>query len=140
MNSLKAIYDILENINRSINNKEDMLIQNLKDPIFGKILRKVLDYMTNPKYSFQIKQIKYCVYFDDPIASENQNVNSIFKMLDYLIEKEGNPSDEEIAFLEKISSSDMETVEVVTRILIKFPGCGLTNERIAEILEDQNVK
>ena len=58
-------------------------------------------------------------------------------MLEYLNEIEKDTSSEEIAFLERISSSNPETVEVVTRILNKFSGCGLTNEQIAEILNEK---
>lgn len=138
LTSLKEIYNILEDINQSISNKTELLIKYLNDPIFGKTLAKVLDYMTDPQKYIKLTKINNCIYFTDELAAENQNVDGIFKMLDYLIEKNSEPSDDEIKFLEKISSSDMETVEVVTRILIKFPGCGLTNENIREILESEN--
>jgi hypothetical protein len=135
LTSLKEIYKMLESLNNSITNKEEKLIKYLDDPIFGGTFRRVLEYISYDKYIFGLKQIKYCVYFEDPIAAEHQNVDSIFEMLDYLNQKEGDPSDDEISFLEKISSSDVETVEVVVRILNKINCCGLTNERVIEILE-----
>ena len=136
LTSLKVIYEILENINHSPNNKEEVLRKHLKDPIFGPTLRKVLIYMIDKKYLFRLKKINYCVYFDDPVAAENQHVDGIFEMLEYLNTKTSDVSDEERTFLEKISSSDTETIEVVLRILNKFSGCGLINERIMEILEE----
>lgn len=137
LTSLKVIYEILEDINHSQMNKEDVLRKHLKDPIFGPTLRKVLTYIVSEKYSFQLKNIKYCIYFDDPVAAENQHVDGIFEMLDYLNMKQDDISDEEKSFLEKISSSDVETVEVVVRILNKSTGCGLPNIRIMEILEEK---
>ena len=117
-------------------NKEEVLRKHLKDPIFGQTLRKVLTYIIDPKYSFRLTKINYCVYFDDAAAAENQHVNGIFEMLDYLNSKTGDVSDEEKSFLEKISSSDPETVEVVLRILNKSASCGLTNTQINQILEE----
>lgn len=134
--SFKVIYEMLEDINKSQKNKEDILKKYLKDPIFGKTLRQVLNYMIDEKIDFHIKRINNCIYFDDPIASENQNTDGIFKMLDYLQTLTSDPSIDEISFLEKVSSIDVETVEVVTRILNKTSGSGLTNESIKSILEE----
>ena len=46
LTSLKQIYMMLEDINRKIDNnsKIDLLRTSLNEPIFGKILRKVLEY------------------------------------------------------------------------------------------------
>ncbi len=136
LNSLKEILNMLENINRSVDNKTDLLIKYLKDPIFGKTLARTLEYMTDPNKIFRPIRIGFCIYFNDPIAIENQNVGGIFQMLDYLLEKETDPSAEEISFLEKISSADPETVEIVTRIITKSPACGLTNEEILRIIKE----
>ena len=135
LTSLKVIYSILEEINQSTKDKKDLLKKHLDDPIFGKTLKRVLEYITND-FKFNLKQIRYCVYFDDPIAAEHQHVNGIFNMLDFLNSKQDDPSDEEIAFLEKISSADPETIEVVVRILNKFSACGLTNDQIMKILKE----
>lgn len=136
LTGLKVIHDMLESVNQSTNNKEDVLRNFLSDPIFGKTLRRTLEYVTDKKHFFRLKRIRYCVFFDDKVAAEHQNVDSIFDMLDYLSEKPKDSSDDEISFLEKISSSDVETVEVVTRILNKMSGCGLVNETIVSILEE----
>jgi len=134
--SLKTIYEMLESINQKSYDKEGLLKKHLSDPIFGKTLRRVLEYITSDKYSFNLKRINYCVYFDDPIAAENQNSDGIFEMLDYLNNKQSDVSDDERTFLEKVSSIDPESVEVVTRILNKYPGCGLTDEAIIEVLKE----
>jgi hypothetical protein len=134
--SLKTIYEMLESINQKSYDKEGLLKTHLNDPIFGKTLRRVLEYITNDKYVFSLKRINYCVYFDDPIAAENQNSDGIFEMLDYLNNITSDVSDEERAFLEKVSSIDPETVEVVTRILNKYSGCGLIDDDIIKILEE----
>jgi len=134
--SFKVIYEILEEINKSQNKKEDILRKHLKDPIFSKTLREVLNHLIDKKHIINLKRVNYCIYFDDPIASENQNTDGIFKMLEYLYEKGSDPSIDEISYLEKVSSIDVETVEVVTRILNKFSGCGLTEESIKSILEE----
>jgi len=138
LTSLKVIYEMLESINQKSDNKEDILKKYLNDPIFGSTLRKVLDYITNQDLKFPLKRINYCLYFDDKIAAEHQNVDSIFEMLDYISIKQSDPSDEERTFLERISSSDVETVETVMRILNKMSGCGLTNEQIMKVLQDGN--
>ena len=127
---------MLEEINQSAGNKTELLKKHLNDPIFGKTLKKVLENITDPLKTFNIKQIRYCVYFDDSLAAEHQHVDGIFNMLDFLNSKQDDPSDEEIAFLEKISSADPETIEVVVRILNKFSGCGLTNDQIMKILKE----
>ena len=132
--SLKVIYEMLEEVNQSTNNKEGLLRNYLIDPIFGQTLRKVLTYMADTKHIFSLKKIKYCVYFNDPTAAEYQNVDGIFQMLNHLNKLGSDPSENEIIFLEKISSADPETVEIVTRILNKQTVTGLTNERIMEIL------
>ena len=134
--NLKVIYEMLENINQSSYDKEDRLKKHLSDPIFGKTLRKVLIYMTDDKYLFSVKKINYCAYFDDKLAAEKQNVDGIFEMLDYISGKTTGISDEEISFLEKISSPDVETVETVVRILNKQTGCGLTNDQVINILKE----
>ena len=136
--SLKQIYIMLEEINKKMDDhgKIGLLKEYLSDPIFGNVFRKVLVYIASSRRSYKLKRINYCIYFDDKIAAEHQNVDSIFTMLDYLNEKTSDASDEEISFLEKISSSDVETVEVVVRILNKQSGCGLTNEQIVEILQE----
>jgi TFIIF-interacting CTD phosphatase-like protein len=136
LTNLKVIYEMLEKINQSSFDKEDILRTQLTDPIFGKTLRKVLDYITDDKRTFSVKKISYCVYFDDKLAAENQNVDGIFEMLDYISGKTSGISDEEISFLEKISSPDVETVEVVMRILNKQSGSGLTNDQIIKILKE----
>ena len=133
----KVIYEMLENINQSINSKEDVLKKHLNDPIFGKTLRKVLEYIVNDNIIFSLKKIKYCIYFDDKIAAEHQNTDAIFQMLEFITTKETDLSDVEISFLEKISSSDIETIEIVTRILNKESGCGLLNEQIKRVLEGE---
>ena len=129
--SLKPIFTVLERINRKthIEMKRKILEENLEDPIFGDTLRKVLIYLSGESWNFKLKKINFCVYFDDAIALEHQNVESIFKMLEFINDKDGDISDDEISFLEKISSSDPETIEVVTRILNKESGCGLTKDR-----------
>lgn len=134
--NLKVIYEMLDGVNQSSFDKEDKLRTYLKDPIFGKTLRKVLEYMIDNKYIFSVKKIKYCVYFDDKLAAENQNVDGIFEMLDYISGKTTGISDEEVSFLEKISSPDVETTEVVMRILNKQTGCGLTNDIVMSILKE----
>ena len=136
LTSLKVIYEMLEEINQSSNDKEGILRRHLADPIFGPTFRKVLTYAADTKHVFGLKKIKYCIYFDDPIAAEHQHVDGIFQMLNYLNKLGSDPADSEISFLEKISSSNTETVETVMRILNKFPACGLSNERIMEILEE----
>ena len=137
LDSLKEIYNMLESINQTTFNKKILIKQYLKDPIFGKTFNQVLIFITDPKYKFKLKQIKFCTFFEDEFAIEHQNVKGIFQMLEYLNEIEKDTSSEEIAFLERISSSNPETVEVVTRILNKFSGCGLTNGQIAEILNEK---
>ena len=137
LESLKVIYQMLDEINRSVKNKEDLLKKHLRDPIFGKTLRKVLEYITNETLIFSLKKINFCVFFEDKIAAEHQNVASIFQMLDFIITKETYLSDDEISFFEKISSSDPETIETVMRILNKESGCGLMNNKIKEILEEK---
>ena len=136
LDSLKIIYQMIEEVNQKSFGKESTLRKHLSDPIFGDTLKKVLSYMINPKLIFPKVRISYVLYFSDKVAAENQHVEGIFKMLDYIAAKEDDLSDEEILFLERISSSDPETVEVVTRIINKFSGCGLTNEIIKEILEE----
>jgi len=138
--SLKTIYEMLESINQKSYGKEESLKTYLNDPIFGKTLRKVLEYITNNNYVFSLKKINYCVYFDDPVAAENQNSDGIFEMLDYLNNIQLDASDEEKAFLEKVSSIDAETIEVVTRILNKHSGCGLTDEDIIKVLKEPEEK
>lgn len=138
--SLKTIYEMLESINQKSYGKEELLKTHLNDPIFGKTLRKVLEYITNDNYVFSLKRINYCVYFDDPIAAENQNSDGIFEMLDYLNNLTSDVSDEERAFLEKVSSIDPESVEVVTRILNKYSGCGLTDDDIIKVLKEPEEK
>jgi hypothetical protein len=138
LSSLKEIYEMLEQINQKVFAKEDLLKEYLKDPVFGKILEKVLNYIACKEYKFQFKQINFCVYFNDPIAIENQNTDGIFEMLDYLINKSDEISEEEISFLEKISSSNIETIEVVTRIINKYSGCGISNQRLCEILRENS--
>ncbi len=136
LSSLKQIFNMLEDINRkiTIDDKLNLLRKFLKEPIFGAVLRKVLEYITNKNWQFKLKHINYCLYFEDKLAAEHQNTDGIFTMLEYISNKETDISDEEKSFLEKISSSDPETVEVVTRILNKESGCGLTNDQILEIL------
>lgn len=136
LTNLKEIYNMLEEINRTGKSKEDLLRSHLTNVIFGKTLRKVLEYITDTSKQFNLKKIEHFVYFDDPVAAENQTVDGIFQMLDYLNEKDDDPSDEEIDYLGKVSSSDAETIEVVTRILNKFSGTGLTNEQILEIIKE----
>jgi hypothetical protein len=140
LTGLKVIYEMIEAINQSSVDKEDLLRKHLADPIFGRTLKKVLEYMTDKIHFFKLRRVRYCVYFEDPVAAENQTVDGIFEMLDYLSNKQDDPSDEEISFLEKISSSDVETVEVVTRIMNKFSSSGLTNEQIVKVLEEENNK
>ncbi len=137
LDNLKEIYNMLESINQSTSDKRILMKQYLRDPVFGKTFRQVLIFITDQKHKFNIKQIKFCAFFEDKFAEEHQNVKGIFQMLDYLGEKGKSSSSEEIAFLERISSSNPETVEVVTRILNKFSGCGLTNEQIVEILNEK---
>jgi DNA ligase-1 len=63
-------------------------------------------------------------YNPDPITyQEHQNIDSIFKMLDYLSGKNGASNDEKL-FLEIISSLDPETADVVNRIVSKDLKCG----------------
>jgi len=130
LTSLKQIYIMLEDINRKIDDdsKNNLLRTFLNEPIFGKILRKVLEYLTNDKLQFKIKRVNFCTYFEDKVAAEYQNTDGIFEMLDYINSKSEDISEDEKSFLDKISSSDPETVEVVTRILNKESGTGLTNE------------
>jgi hypothetical protein len=138
LTSLKQIYMMLEDINRKIDNnsKIDLLRTSLNEPIFGKILRKVLEYLTNENLQFKIKRVNFCAYFEDKISAEHQNTDGIFKMLDYISSKSDDVSADEKSFLDKISSSDFETVEVVTRILNKEAGCGITNNKVIEILSE----
>jgi len=135
--SLKVIYEYLENINQSTLNKEETLKKYLKEPVFGKVLRQTLEYLANENLKFRINRINYCIIFEDKLAAEHQNTDSIFQMLDYLGTKDSDPSPEEISFLEKICSHDPETVEVVTRIINKQSGTGLTNKQIAKILNEK---
>ena len=130
---------MIEEVNQS-NDKEDILRKNLQDPIFGETLRRVLEYLTDKSLKFPLNRIKYCIYFEDKIAAEHQNVPGIFQMLDFIAAKEIDLSDDEITFFERVSSSDPETVEVITRILNKEAGCGLVNDKIIEILEETNVE
>ena len=139
LDTLKIIYQMIEEVNQS-NDKEDILRKNLQDPIFGETLRRVLEYLTDKSLKFPLNRIKYCIYFEDKIAAEHQNVPGIFQMLDFIAAKEIDLSDDEITFFERVSSSDPETVEVITRILNKESGCGLVNDRIVEILEETNVE
>jgi hypothetical protein len=138
LTSLKQIYIMLEDINRKIDDdsKDHLLRTFLNEPIFGKILRRVLMYITDESKQFKLKRIKFCTYFEDKVAAEHQNTDGIFDMLDYIDNKLDDISEDEISFLEKISSSDIETVEVVTRILNKEAGCGITNDKIIEILNE----
>jgi len=130
---------MLEDINRKLDDesKRDTLRKYLKEPIFGKVLRQVLVYLTGESWQFSIKRINFCMYFEDKTAAEYQNSDGIFDMLEYLNSKSDDISEDEKAFLEKISSSDPETVEVVTRILNKEAGCGLTNDVIESILLEE---
>jgi hypothetical protein len=138
LSNLKQIYTMLEDINRKIDSdgKIDLLRIFLNEPIFGEMLRKVLMYITDESKQFKLKRIKFCTYFEDKVAAEHQNTDGIFDMLDYIDNKLDDISEDEISFLEKISSSDIETVEVVTRILNKEAGCGITNDKIIEILNE----
>jgi len=138
LTSLKQIYIMLEDINRKIDDdsKDNLLRTFLNEPIFGKILRKVLEYLTNDELQFKIKRVNFCTYFEDKVAAEHQNTDSIFEMLDYIDSKSDDISEDEKSFLDKISSSDPETVEVVTRILNKEAGCGITNNKIIQILNE----
>lgn len=138
LSSLKEIYIMLQNINQSETEKEILLKKYLADPIFGKTLKKVLEYSTN-KNIYNITKINYISYFDDELAAEQQHVGGIFNMLDFIISKKDDLSDEEISFFEKISSSDVETTEVVMRILNKQTGCGLTNVEIIKILKESEI-
>lgn len=139
LESLKVIYQILEETNQS-NDKENILKKYLNDPIFGETLKKVLVYITDKSLMFPLKRINYCIYFEDKIAAEHQNVPGMFQMLDFIAAKDTDLSDDEITFFERISSSDPETIEVVTRILNKESGTGLINDKIVEILGENNVE
>lgn len=133
----KVIYEMLEEINQSVNKKEELLRRHLKDPIFGPTFKKVLEYMSDNIHIFKLRKVDYCIYFEDIVAAEHQNTDGIFEMLDYLSGNQNDTTIKETEFLNKISSVDVETVEVVTRILNKFSGCGLTNIQIIEILEEK---
>jgi hypothetical protein len=138
LTSLKQIYIMLEDINRKIDDdsKDHLLRTFLNEPIFGEMLRKVLMYTTDKSKQFKLKRIKFCTYFEDKVAAEHQNTDGIFEMLDYIDSKSDDISEDEKSFLDKISSSDPETVEVVTRILNKEAGCGITNNKIIQILNE----
>jgi len=137
LDTLKIIYRMIEEVNQSFN-KEETLRKNLNDPIFGQTLRRVLEYLTDKSLKFPLNRIKHCIYFEDKVAAEHQNVPGIFQMLDFIAAKETDLSDDEITFFERVSSSDLETVEVVTRILNKESGCGLVNDKIIEILGESH--
>jgi len=134
--SFKVIHEMLVKINNAIDNKEEVLINCTTDPIFGKTFIKVLHYITNPEFNFKLAQINYQPVFDDPIAAENQNTDGIFEMLDYLNKKDSDASINEITYLENISSVNLETIEVVNRILNRYSETGIGNERIQEILKE----
>jgi hypothetical protein len=138
LTSLKEIHNMLEEVNQLNDNKEELLRKHLENPIFGKTLKRVLEYITDKKHLFRLKRIHYRVFFEDKFAAEQQHVDGIFKMLDSLSEKVGDYSDEEILFFERVSSSDPETIEVINRILNKYSSTGLTNEQIIKVLEEKN--
>jgi len=94
---------MLEDINRkiTIDDKLNLLRKFLDEPIFGAVLRKVLEYLTDEKWQFKLKRINYCLYFEDKLAAEHQNTDGIFTMLEYIGSKETDISDEEKSFLEK---------------------------------------
>lgn len=141
LTSLKQIYIMLEDINskRSTDEKINYLKECLDDFIFGKILEKVLLYMINENLYFKLNRVRFIDFFEDNEAVAHQTSDDIFNQLDYFSNKIGELSDEEIAFFEKISSSDPETIEVINNILSKQSRTGLLNEQIKEVLEQRTI-
>jgi hypothetical protein len=70
--------------------KESVIAEFQDDPIF----RKVVNYSLNPFLKYNMSGIRYN---PDPITyQEHQNIDSIFKMLDYLSGKNGASNDEKL--------------------------------------------
>ena len=128
--SLKPIYQRLETINQDSSRlgKEKLIKQYCMDPLFV----KVVYYAVNPYLKFNTTQI---TYHETLIPDEQQTIENIFKMLDYLSQKRG-ATNEDINWLSKLSSIDEETIEVVRRIINKDLRCGASIKTFQKFISD----
>lgn len=131
-----TLSNVLQQINQigsttKMKEKENMIKEFSKDLLF----QKVVYYAINPFKQFNTKTISF---IND---SDNNNINDIFNFLDYLTTKRGaNSSD--ILELSRLSSIDIDTFEIINRIINKDLKCGAnikTFKKFIPNIPDHNV-
>lgn len=122
--SLNQVHMMLETIanTSSTNEKEKHLASFLKNPLF----RKTVQYAYNQGWSYNITDVTYH-------GNRPGSVEEIFDFLDYLREK-GSASNQDKEALNRLSSIDSETSEVVRRIITKDLRAGFGSKLIEKVM------
>lgn len=121
--SLSPILAILDDISNTPSRlkKEEIIEGHLTNSDF----KKVVKYALNPFWQYKTKRVDYFEGLDQVFIDEYHDDahENIFHMLDHLNENKG-ASNDDIEWLSKFASYDVETVEVVRRIINKDLRCG----------------
>lgn len=138
----------LSNVLRQLNIIRDHSGRNDKEDLISKFIinddfKKVVFYALNPFMQFKTNRIKYMknIEFYKAKCSSMGTNEAIFTMLDYLASKPG-ATDQDITYLSAYASIDLDTVEVVRRIITKDLDCGAaitTFRKYLSILPDYSV-
>jgi hypothetical protein len=122
--SLKPVYDMLEVLANtpSTNDKEELLVDYLKNKLFLKVCKYTLD----PRKKFKVK--KFPTEPQMYVLKDN-DVDGIFEFLDKLNEQKGaSKSDKDMLY--QLASIDTESYEVVKRICNGDLRCGVGTRTI----------
>ncbi len=133
--SLKPVLDILNQISDTPKNTEKVeIIEKYKDyPDF----QRVVELALNIYKRFNTTRVSYIKDLTPEFKEKylTKNHESLWKMLNYLTTKNG-ATDEDIKWLSSFSSYDLETVEVVKRIVTKKLKVGAGLKTFRKIFPD----
>lgn len=134
LKSLKPILEILDDIadTSSRNEKSEILETYLKDKVIGPTFKKVLRYTLDPFLKYHVTDLPQVKLTSTKVKPR---VDDIFTYLDYLASKTGC-TDFEKSELLKFASIDLETIEVVRRIIGKSLKCGLNTKIVQKYLTE----
>lgn len=131
---MKEVYNIIQLLKQTPSRiAKENILEKYKN---HKLLKLCVKYCYHPQLKFNVQKIQFVKNIDDKFRRQYGNVESLFKMLDYLASKRGCTQEEYNALCMIASAIGTEAVLVTNRIVKKNFDCGCSVKTFRKFFPD----